>query len=219
MSTILKTKIIDGFKNNQWDTSNPENNSIKNIEVLVDSIIDYINTEHNITALTNGSYITPPSIPNPIVNESLKSTLYTSLKTRDSFIEIWEGLVYNGIPENAIRRMFQCISIWLTSPPYQVTLNVNSPITGFITSIIPPDLPLVPVLFPSMVYQGIICENEILSKSFSNNSDEAIEQLWIIVSKYIQNGLNSNVIVPIPTGGLVNTFPYMGITNITLSFN
>lgn len=220
MSTILKNIILDNFKNNQWDTSNPENNSFKSIEIVVDSIIEYIHNNYTITAITNGSYVVPNGTVIPVMGESLKSDVYKILKTRDSFIEIWKNLVYTGVQSNSIQRMFQAINTWLLSPTYQVTLNVNNPISGVITSIIPPELPISPIIFPTMSTIGIICEKEITSTSFSKNTESSINECWTIVSKYIQRGLNENVIPPIPTSGLVtNSFPYIGTTTISLTFN
>jgi hypothetical protein len=220
MSTILKNIILDNFKNNQWDTSKPENNSFKSIEIVVDSIIEYIHNNYTITAITNGSYVVPIGTVIPVIGESLKSDIFKSLKTRDSFIEIWKNIVYTGLDVNGIQRMFQAINTWLLTPPYQVTLNVNSPISGVITSIIPPQLPISPIIFPTMSTIGIICEKEMASTSFSKNTENSISESWAIISKYIQRGLNENIIPPIPSSGLVaSSLPYIGNTTITLTFN
>ena len=219
MSEILKNIILDKFENSEWDTTNAENHSSLSIDIITNSIIEYIRDNHILTAITNGTYSVPPTIL-PIVSEVLKSTLYIVDKTQSSFESIYLNTVYTRDSENGINRMFLAIQNWLQTPPYQVTLNINTLPTGIITTIIPPNVPISPIIFPTMANMGIICQKEIRATSFPKDTKKAIPLLWKIVSKYIQRGLNQNVIPPIPTSGFVSgSFPYIGITNVTLSFS
>lgn len=220
MSTVLKNSILKEINAISFDTSANDVNMDRSIVAITTGINNYILNEHSFSLQqTVGIIINPlPATPTQ-VKEPLTASLFTSTHSLDTFQTFWNTIVRNGLPENGIQRIFQAISSYLMTPPYQVTLDVGG---GQVTTLIPPSpTPLVPVVFPTMVIQGITCQNQIQNTTFKDlNGEEAKDKFWEIMTNHIHIALTANVIPPIPTAGLnIAGLPYTGITTCILTFN
>ena len=221
MSTILKDSILKEINSISFDSDSNDVNIDRSTDAIINGINNYILNEHTFsTKITNGLYFPPLPATPVVVSENLSAELLTSTHTISNFKTFWNNIVKNGIAENGIQRIFQAISSYLMTPPYQVTLNID--VGPNITALIPPyPTPLVPVIFPTMVIQGITCQNEIMNTTFKDlNVEQVKDKYWEIMSSHIHTALMSNVIAPIPTAGLaLGSFPYTGITTCVLTFN
>jgi hypothetical protein len=218
MSTILKNKILDQLRSTSFSTSDNQLNIDRSIKSITQGIYNYITSDFSTTAFTAGSYFTTVPIPH---SESLNAQKITTTHNQSNLQTLWKNNVANGTPNLSISRMFRAISLWLTSPPFQITLQPPTPVV-ILQSIIPQHpIPIMPILYPTMALQGIACENEILATTFPKQPPESVNKFWEIVARHIHLSLTSNVIAPIPTAGLAtpSLFPYTGLTTVILTYN
>jgi hypothetical protein len=188
MSIILKNKIIDKLDSIVWSTENAESNSDMSYNAIIEAISDYIQNEYTFNGTYIGIHATSPS-PTPITGSSTHSLNVTDT----TWLGIYKTTIRNGISSNGIIRMFAAIQTMLTGTILASITTLTPPLT----TVVPPlETPIVPVLFPSMVSFGSICQTEIFNKRPNNK-----EEVWEIISKYIQQGLNLNVVPPMVFGG------------------
>ena len=155
---------------------------------IIEAISDYIQNEYTFNGTYIGIHATSPS-PTPITGSSTHSLNVTDT----TWLGIYKTTIRNGISSNGIIRMFAAIQTMLTGTILASITTLTPPLT----TVVPPlETPIVPVLFPSMVSFGSICQTEIFNKRPNNK-----EEVWEIISKYIQQGLNLNVVPPMVFGG------------------
>jgi hypothetical protein len=200
MSTLLKNIIIDKLNATNWSNNSDNDNATKGFDAIIDGIYDYMNggsPNVTFTGSFTGIQATTPT-PTPVTGIST----HTLHIVNTSWLNTFKTTVFNGVSTGGIQRIFQGIQTMLlgTVPPGLALLP-------------PLGTPLVPVVFPSMVSFGIPCELEILGAKPTTKEDA-----WIIISKYIQQGLSINVVPPMPTSGVI-TFPVTGLTTGILVFN
>lgn len=206
MSTILKNEIIKQLNAINWSNEDSTVNSDRTFEAIITGIYNYINENYIFNGTFAGVHSTTPT-PTPVIGTSTHSLHIINT----SWLNTFKTIVRNGIVDNGVQRIFQGIQTMLLG-------NVQADITSLITvppiTVLPPlGTPLVPVVFPSIVSFGTPCQLEILG-----TKPKTKEDAWAIISKYIQQGLNINIVTPIPTSGVI-TFPTTGLTTGVLSFN
>ena len=209
MSTLLKTSIINKINAINWSQDSGTDNSDKSFEAIIDGIYEYMNTASNrtFTGTFTGLQATTPS-PTPVTGTST----HTLHITNTTWLSTFKNIVRNGIATNGIQRMFQGIQTMLAGTVLADITSITSVPPGLVT--LPPlGTPLVPVTFPAMLSFGTPCQLEIIGSKTANKEDA-----WGIMSKYIQQGLNVNVVPPMPTSGAI-TFPVTGLTTAFLVFN
>jgi hypothetical protein len=188
MSILLKNKIIDKLDSIVWSTESAESNSDMAYNAIITAISDYIKNEYTFNGTYIGIHATTPS-PTPITGSSTNSIHVTDT----TWLDIYKTTIRNGISSNGIIRMFSAIQTMLTGTILASITTLTPPLT---TTVPPLNTPIVPVLFPSIISFGTICQTEIFNKKPNNKEDT-----WEIISKYIQQGLNLNVVPPMMFGG------------------
>lgn len=206
MSTLLKNKILKELDNVQWSQDSAQENSDLSFEAIINGIFDYINSDYTIVGNSTG-LITPPVPPSPLSFPTTHDLLVTST----SWLNTFKTTVRTGIATGGIQRMFLGIQTMLLGTVQIRFTAIPSPLV----SIVPPiNTPAMVVLFPSIASFGSSCAIEINGKKPNNIND-----VWTIISKYIQQALNINIISPIPTAGATVGASYTGVTATVLSFS
>jgi len=206
MSVLLKNKIITELNAINWSNESSSDNSDKAFDAIITGIYNYINEDYTSTGVFTGIQATTPT-PTPVTGTST----HTLHIINSSWLSTFKTTVRNGISTGGISRIFLGIQTMLLGS-VQADITSLTSVPPAITVIPPLGTPVCPILFPSISTFGNICELEILGTKSNNKED-----VWTIISKYIQQALNINVIPPIPTSGLI-TFPVTGMTNAILGF-
>lgn len=190
MSTLLKNSIIKELNNTQWSQDSASENSDKSFEAIINGIYNYMNDSSNytFTGTYTGSHLTTPT-PTPISG----TTTHSLNITNSTWLNTFKNIVRNGVETGGIQRIFNGLQTILLGT-VQADISSTTPI---LTTYLPPlNTPMVPVIFPSIASFGSPCTLEMLGRKPNNKED-----VWEIFAKYIQLGLNINVISPIPFSG------------------
>jgi len=207
MSVLLKDRIIKELEAVQYVQEDFEANADAGLEAVMNGLYDYLNEDYSFTGITVGTHNKPPN-PDPLIGVTTVHSVI--LGSKDSYLSTFKTLVKNGLPNGGIQRIFQAIALMLTGT---VQASFKSLPTSFVSVIPGLDIPMVPILFPSMASFGTPAELEVMG---SKPPDK--EKYWDLIAKYIQQGLNVNVVPPIPTNGVIVS-PATGITTGVLVYN
>jgi hypothetical protein len=189
MSTLLKNNIVKELNNIQWSNDNNQENSDKSFEAIIKGIYNYLTNNYTFTGTYTGSHLTTPT-PTPINGTTTHQLHYGS---ESSYLNIFKTTVRSGVATGGILRIFQGIQLFLTGT---VQASITSTAPPLATYLPPLNTPLVPVVFPAITSYGTPCEFEILGKK-PNNKEDA----FTIIAKYIQLGLNQNIVAPMAFSG------------------
>lgn len=203
MSVILKNNILKELNAINWSQEDGTVNSDKAFEAIITGIYNYINENYTITGLYTGTHLTTPT-PTPIFGTS---THNLSIKNT-SWLNTFKNIIRSGVSENGIQRIFTAIQTMLVGTVL-ATLETAS---TFTTTLPTMGTPVVPVVFPSITSFGTPCQLEIMG-----TKPKTKEDAWGIISRYIQQSLNINVIPPITFSGIIVS-PATAITTSTLVF-
>lgn len=208
MSTLLKNSIIKELNAVQWSNEDSSVNSDKSFEAIITGISNYIQSEYTFTGTYTAIQATVPS-PTPYPPSGLGTSTHSLSVIDTTWLNIFKNSVRTGVSTGGIQRMFQGIQTMLLGT-VQATISTLTPTF----TIFPPfDTPLIPVVFPSILAFGTPCSLEIASTKPATMNDA-----WTILAKYIQQGLNINIVPPIPVSGML-AFPITGLVTSILRFN
>jgi len=206
MSVLLKDKIIKELNAVQYDQEDNNANADAGFEAIMNGLYDYLDTNYTFTGTVAGTHNTPPT-PVPYVGTT---TLQLHLGPKATYLDTFKTIVKSGLPDNGNQRIFQAISVMLAGT---VQASFKTLPTTYVSLIPGLNIPMVPVIFPSMVSFGSPAQLEILG-----SKPPTKEEYWTIVAKYIQQGLNVNVVPPIPTNGTIVS-PATALTTGILVYN
>lgn len=205
MSTLLKDRIIKKLDAISWSTDNADTNSDLSFQAIIEAISDYIQNDYTFNGTYTGIHATAPT-PTPINGTSTHSLNVTDT----TWLNICKNTIRNGVANAGLIRMFTAIQTMLVGTVLADITTLTPPLTTYIP---PLGTPIVPVLFPTMSSFGIPCQAEVFSKRPDNK-----EEMWAIISKYIQQGLNINVAPPMPFSGTLVS-GVTGVATGVLVFN
>lgn len=236
--TDIQKEVVTAQNKTVYDVVDPSSDVKREqkFDTLIDDVFDdisegvfnYVTNSDNyeLEAITNGTIIyhlpvtaTTVTAEQAIINiyfSGTKNTLKTTLKTNTR----------SGLSDNGIFNFFKGLNIWLHSNPVTIGLAVSTNSTLLISNqvtFIPSDVGVATGLhgivnFPTVLAQGAACQTEVRKKSFSTDTQQAKREYWEILSKYIKQALNMNVIAPIPTMGSGPIGNYVGVTNVTFTY-